>query len=267
MEKLLNEFVVHRPIDQTWHVLTDVERIAPCMPGAQLQEIEGDIYRGVVKVKLGAIATAFKGQAKFVERDDANHKAVLHGEGRDTTGKGNADAMITAQLERIDDTSTKCVVSTDLRVTGKVAQFGRGIMADVSKKLMAQFADNLNTMLDATEDESTPAAASTDTATQAPATTIAPADAPAPADGPTDAPAETAPEATPEATTVSAAAAAAATGPAPAPQGAPTVRKIDGPANEPIELGGLAGTAVLKRLLPTLGGLVLFLLVLRRFRK
>jgi hypothetical protein len=171
--------------------------------------------------------------------------------------------MITAQLERIDDASTKCVVSTDLRVTGKVAQFGRGIMADVSKKLMAQFADNLNTMLDAAEDDTpAPAAAAADTAPvteAAAATTIASADAGPAADAPADAPA---PESAPEATTASAAAAAGS-----ATQGAPTVRKIDGPANEPIELGGLAGTAVLKRLLPTLGGLVLLLLVLRRFRK
>ena len=239
MEKLLNEFVVHRPIDEAWAVLTDVERIAPCMPGAQLQEIEGDIYRGVVKVKLGAISTAFKGQAKFVERDDANHRAVLHGEGRDTTGKGNADAMITASMERIDDNSSKCVVSTDLRVTGKVAQFGRGIMADVSKKLMAQFADNLNTMLDidhsaemsgpgpVAADEPVPAAADAAPAPDAPAADVAP-DQPAPA---------------------------------------PTVRKIEGPASEPIELSGLAGTAVLKRLLPALGGLVVLLLVLRRLGK
>ena len=148
MEKLLNEFVVHRPIDQTWAVLTDVERIAPCMPGAQLQEIEGDIYRGVVKVKLGPISTAFKGQAHFVERDDANHKAVLKGQGRDTGGKGNADALITAQLEPQADGTTKCVVTTELHITGKVAQFGRGIMGDVSEKLMGQFAHNLNTMLE-----------------------------------------------------------------------------------------------------------------------
>jgi carbon monoxide dehydrogenase subunit G len=247
MEKLLNEFVVHRPIDEAWAVLTDVERIAPCLPGAQLQEIEGDVYRGVVKVKLGAIATAFKGEAIFVERDDANHKAVLHGEGRDTTGKGNADAMITAQLHAVDADHTKCVVETDLRVTGKVAQFGRGIMADVSKKLMAQFADNLNTML-ASDGQQAPAAAAESTAGDAPAAT--------------EAPAEAATHAAPaEAVTASAAAAGAASA------GAPTVRKIDGPANEPIELSGLAGTAVLKRLLPAVAGLVLFLLVLRRFRK
>lgn len=259
MEKLLNEFVVHRPIEETWAVLTDVERIAPCMPGAQLQEIEGDIYRGVVKVKLGAIATAFKGQAKFMERDDVNHKAVLHGEGRDTTGKGNADAMITATLESIDANQTKCVVSTDLRVTGKVAQFGRGIMADVSKKLMAQFADNLNKMLD--ESGSTPAAAAAPAAdaaaADAPSTDAAAADAPAADAAGTDAPA-------PEAATASA---AAASGASTSGSSGPTVRKIDGPANEPIELSGLAGAAVVKRVLPGVIGLVLLLLVFRRFRK
>lgn len=243
MEKLLNEFVVHRPIEQTWAVLTDVERIAPCMPGAQLQEIEGDIYRGVVKVKLGPISTAFKGQAHFVERDDANHRAVLKGQGRDTGGKGNADALITAQLESLTDTTTKCVVSTELHITGKVAQFGRGIMGDVSEKLMGQFAHNLNTML---EQEG-------DTAPEAPASETAAAEAPTEAAPPAEAPAEPA----------SAAAAPAAE----APAGASAVRTINGPAAEPIELSDVAGSAVLKRVLPLLGGLALLLLVLRRLRK
>ena len=119
MEQLLNEFVVNRPIDQTWAVLTDVERIAPCLPGAQLEGSEGAVYHGVVKVKLGPISTAFKGQAEFVERDDANHKAVLKGAGRDTGGKGNADALITAQLESLSPTSTKCVVTTELHKIGR----------------------------------------------------------------------------------------------------------------------------------------------------
>lgn len=261
MEKLLNEFVVHRPIDVAWAVLTDVERIAPCMPGAQLLEIEGELYRGVVKVKLGAISTAFKGQAKFVERDDENHRAVLHGEGRDTTGKGNADAMITATMERIDDNSSKCVVSTDLRVTGKVAQFGRGIMADVSKKLMAQFADNLNTMLDHSGDpvvveDVAPDAPADDVAGGADSSTTSgdagpvAADA-AVADGANDA--DIAPDPT--------------SAPTSAPAPTPTVRKIEGPASEPIELSGVAGAAVLKRLLPALGGLVVLLLVFRRLGK
>src|SRR5215207_11035030 len=146
--ELVNEFTVNRPIEEAWAVLTNVERIAPCLPGAQLQEIEGDVYRGVVKIKLGSITPQFKGQASFIERDDTAHTATLKAEGRDTGGRGNASAEIAAQAESLSPTSTRVVVSTDLHITGKVAQFGRGIIGDVSKKLMAQFAGNLNTMLD-----------------------------------------------------------------------------------------------------------------------
>ena len=235
MDKLLNEFTVHRPIAETWSVLTEVERIAPCMPGAALEEIEGDIFRGVVKVKLGAISTAFKGQANFIERDDTAHRAVLKAEGRDTTGKGNASALITAQLESIDAGTTKCVVETDLHVTGKVAQFGRGIMGDVSKKLMNQFATNLNTMLDQ----------------QPPVATVQAADAEAPT------PAEPAAAKAAEHTSGNGAKAS----------GAPTVRKIDGPAAAPIELSDVAGSAILKRLLPLVGGLVLVWVIVRRLRR
>src|SRR5215204_5825 len=163
-EQLVNEFTVNRPIDEAWAVITDVERIAPCLPGAQLQEIEGDIYRGVVKIKLGSITPAFKGQATFVDRDDAAHRALLKAEGRDTGGRGNASAEIEAHAESLSPTSTRVVVTTDLHITGKVAQFGRGIIGDVSKKLMAQFAGNLNTMLDAEPDGGngdSPAAAAT----------------------------------------------------------------------------------------------------------
>ena len=147
-EQLVNEFTVNRPIDEAWAVITDVERIAPCLPGAELQEIEGDIYRGVVKVKLGSITPQFKGQATFIDRDDPGHRAVLKAEGRDTGGRGNAAAEITAEAESLSPTSTRCTVTTELHITGRVAQFGRGILGDVSKKLMAQFASNLNTMLD-----------------------------------------------------------------------------------------------------------------------
>ena len=105
-EQLVNEFTVNRPIDEAWAVITDVERIAPCLPGAQLQEIEGDIYRGIVKIKLGSIAPQFKGQASFIERDDAAHTATLKAEGRDTGGRGNASAEIAAQAESLSPTST-----------------------------------------------------------------------------------------------------------------------------------------------------------------
>ncbi len=110
-EQLINEFTVNRPIDEAWTIITDVERIAPCLPGAELQEIEGETYRGVVKVKLGAISSQFKGEANFLERDDAAHRAVIKGVGRDTGGRGNASAEITAQAESLSPTSTKVVVT------------------------------------------------------------------------------------------------------------------------------------------------------------
>ena len=94
-EQLINEFTVNRPIEEAWPLITDLERIAPCLPGAELQEIEGPTYRGVVKVKLGAISSQFKGEAHFVERDDDNYRAVIKGTGRDTGGRGNASAEIT----------------------------------------------------------------------------------------------------------------------------------------------------------------------------
>jgi len=147
MEPLNHTFTVNVPVAEAWNVLTNVERIAPCLPGAQLQEVEGETYRGVVKVKVGPIQAQFKGQASFVEKDDTNYKAVLKGEGRDTTGKGNASALITAQLTAVDAGSTRVDVNTDLSITGKVAQFGRGALADVSDKLLAQFSDNLNTLI------------------------------------------------------------------------------------------------------------------------
>ncbi|MEI7883588.1 MAG: SRPBCC family protein, partial [Actinomycetota bacterium] len=132
---LNHEFIVNVPVNDAWAILTDLERIAPCLPGAQLTEVEGDTYRGQVKIKVGPIVAQFKGQASFVSRDDLAHTASLKGEGRDTTGKGTASAIITAQLTSITPTSTKCTVVTDLTISGKVAQFGRGALADVSDKL------------------------------------------------------------------------------------------------------------------------------------
>ena len=144
---LNHEFIVNVPVNDAWTILTDLERIAPCLPGAQLTEIEGDIYRGQVKIKVGPIVAQFKGQASFVTRDDLAHTASLKGEGRDTTGKGNASAIITAQLTSVTPTSTKCTVVTNLTISGKVAQFGRGALADVSDKLLAQFSENLNQLI------------------------------------------------------------------------------------------------------------------------
>jgi carbon monoxide dehydrogenase subunit G len=140
-----NSFEVKAPLDVAWATLTDLARIAPCLPGATLTSIEGDIYKGHVTVKVGPIVAKFGGQAIFQERNDTEHRAVLKGEGRDTTGKGNASAIITAQLEVVDASTTRCTVSTDLTITGKIAQFGRGALADVSDKLLKQFVVNLET--------------------------------------------------------------------------------------------------------------------------
>jgi carbon monoxide dehydrogenase subunit G len=229
--ELNNDFEVSAPIDTTWAVLTDVERIAPCLPGAQLQEVEGDEYRGIVKVKVGPITAQYKGAASFVERDDANHRAVLKADGRDTRGAGNASALITATAEPAGD-RTKVTVSTDLTVTGKVAQFGRGVMADVSAKLMSQFADNLEKLI--AEEGSAPAA---DVPTAETPVVDTPAAAPAPAVTAT---------------------------PAAAP--ADTVRKIDSPEPQAVDLLDTAGAPVLKRLAPVIVAVLVLFLLRRKFR-
>ncbi len=148
---ITDEFRVGVPVDEAWRVFLDVERIAPCMPGAQLQEAEGDEYRGTVKVKVGPITAQYKGTAKIVEADKAAHRIVLKADGRDTRGQGNASATITASFAA-DGTGTRVAIDTELNVTGKVAQFGRGVMADVSSKLLAQFVQCLETTVLASPD-------------------------------------------------------------------------------------------------------------------
>lgn len=226
--ELINTFEVSVPVETAWKVLTDVERIAPCLPGAQLQEIEGDEYRGIVKVKVGPIQAQYKGKATFLERDDVNFKAVLDAAGRDTRGQGNASAIITAQLEAAGE-STLVTVTTDLTVTGKVAQFGRGVLADVSAKILTQFVDNLEqTVL---------------------------------VDDSIVAPVAEEPAAAPVASDASAAVSA---------EEAPTIRKIDQPEPEAINLLEQAGSPVLKRAVPVLGVAIGALIVyglIRRRRK
>lgn len=149
--ELHNEFTVEVPVERAWEVLTDVPTIAPCLPGAQLKDVDGDEYRGIVKVKVGPITAQYQGSAAFLERDPAARRAVIRGHGRETRGQGDATAVITAQLHPDGDERTTVEVTTDLSLTGKVASLGRGAMAEVSAKLMDQFADNLRTMVLADE--------------------------------------------------------------------------------------------------------------------
>ncbi len=136
--KITHEFTVHTPIDKAWAVLTDLEGIAPCLPGAQLTGVDGDVYSGKVKVKVGPVISDFNGTARFVEKDDTAHRAVIDAKGRDARSAGNAAALITAELRPSGD-ATVVSVDTDLKISGKLAQFGSGMIKEVSGKLLGQF--------------------------------------------------------------------------------------------------------------------------------
>ena len=146
--ELTDSFEVARPIDETWAALTDIERVAPCLPGAHLLEVEDGEYRGVVKVRLGRIFTEFAGAASIAEQNATDHKIVVHGQGLDARGEGRAEAVVTAKLEPLNDTRTRVLVDTDVTLTGRVAQLGKGVLPEVSANLMAQFAANLAAALD-----------------------------------------------------------------------------------------------------------------------
>jgi carbon monoxide dehydrogenase subunit G len=273
-------------------VLTDVERIAPCMPGAQLQEIEGDEYRGIVKVKVGPITAQYKGAARFVEQDEAGHRAVLRAEGRETRGQGNANATITAQLEP-DGDGTQVSVMTDLTITGRVAQFGRGVLADVSAKLLGQFADCLQTQLLAGEESGATAggdggdasggAGGGSSASSASAPSASAAGGPRDIasegaaatlqDVPQDAtwPGQAAPSG-PTAKTAEAATASSGDADRARANGTsgPSIRVVDSPEPEPVDLLEAAGAPVVKRLAPAVIGLTILWLLsifLRRRRR
>lgn len=237
--ELINEFTVPLPPDRAWGVLIDLERIAPCMPGARLTEVDGDDHKGEVKVKIGPITATYKGVARFVERDEQEKKAILRAEGLDAK-QGSASAMVTATLTP-DGSGTKVVVVTDLTVAGKVAQFGRGVLADVSVKLLDQFAQCLSGQLEeelvgapdvrAEKDEEPSAAV------QEFAAAVLEAGARSAADSGSN--------------------------------GAAATRKIDSPEPEPLKLLETAGASVAKRLLPvgTFAAIVVVVLLMLRRRR
>jgi carbon monoxide dehydrogenase subunit G len=241
--EIADSFRVSTPIADTWKVLLDIEGIAPCLPGAQLQEIAGEEYRGVVKVKVGPITAQYKGAAHFESRDDATHTAVIIGTGRDTRGQGNASATITMQLTA-DGSGTAVKVATDLSITGKVAQFGRGVMADVSAKILAQFVENLERdvlsgpIVDLMEEE-----APAEVGASIPGAASLSAGNPAGAD-PHD-PALTGPPTS------------NGSGDHAAGGDTTTVRTINSPEATPVDLFEMSGSSLLKRLAPLIGaGLV-----------
>lgn len=149
--KIANQFTVSAPIDQAWDVLCDLEQVIPLMPGAQLIGHEGEDYLGKVKVKVGPVTSEFSGKVRFVEQDRDRHRAVIDGKGKEARGTGNAAATVTAQLQE-DGGRTNVVVDTDLKIVGKLAQFGSGMLQQVSEKLLGQFVESLEAKLAAEKD-------------------------------------------------------------------------------------------------------------------
>jgi uncharacterized protein len=145
--ELDNSFTVPVPPEQAWDVLLDVERIAPCMPGASVTSVEGDQIEGQVKVKLGPLSLTYKGTAKFTDKDEANRRIAIEATGKETRGAGTASANVQATLTAADAGSTLVAIHTSLNVTGRPAQFGRSLLPEVSGKLIAQFASNLEALI------------------------------------------------------------------------------------------------------------------------
>jgi carbon monoxide dehydrogenase subunit G len=140
--KLENEFTVPAPVETAWDVMLDVERVAPCLPGAALEGGEDGEYQGTMTIKIGPITTRYTGTVKIEEADEAARRAVMRAQARDSRGQGTAAATITSTMLEVEG-GTRVHVETDMRVTGPAAQFGRGVMQDVSAKLMGRFADCL----------------------------------------------------------------------------------------------------------------------------
>jgi carbon monoxide dehydrogenase subunit G len=239
--ELDHEFTVPVPVDQAWPVLLDVERIAPCMPGATLDSVDGDHFTGRLKVKLGAMTITYRGSARIASRDETAHTVSIEGTGKEARGSGTASATVQAHLHD-EGERTRVTVHTKLNVTGRPAQFGRNILAEVGGKLVGRFADNLAEEItrepasevaedarQATGDEATQATGDTSKG-EASAPQIAPTEPVIGGDG------------TPQATSE----------PKPAAAERPAARPSD---DQAIDLLEFAGPSIAKRLAPVVAGL------------
>lgn len=251
--QLENRFTIEAPIEKAWVALNTPDMIAPCFPGATLTEYEGESFSGTVKVKLGPISLTYKGKGTYVDRDDANHTVTIEASGRDSRGNGTANATVTGTMVADGPDKTAVTMTTDMTITGRPAQFGRGVISDVADKIIGQFAGCVAKKLapQVTEGSATAPTASAATAGgSANGTNGAAASAIATAAGP-------ALSSTPASSGVTAT--------------APAARKFTPMKSEvdAIDLLDTAGSPVFKRLAPVLGGgllLVLIILLVRRGR-
>jgi carbon monoxide dehydrogenase subunit G len=253
--KIDNEFTVSVPVDEAWKVLTDLEGIAPCMPGARLTGVDGDVYSGKVKIKVGPVVSEYAGTARFVEKDDAAYRAVIDAKGKDSRGAGNAAATIHASL-RPDGAHTVVTVSTDMAISGKIAQFGSGMIKEVSTKLLGQFVQNLEAKLlipaepVAPEESAAPAqpvplAEEATSAGATPVSTVTTASS-----APDAPPVVAAPVNGVSADIASASAASPMVAPTAATPAVPEANRFNDSEPEPLDLMGLAGGSIYKRVVP-----------------
>ena len=237
--KLENNFTIDAPIEKAWEALNDPETVAPCFPGATLTHYEGDSFAGTVKVKLGPIAMTYKGKGTYVSRDDAAHEVQIDASGRDSRGNGTANAKVTGSLTADGPDRTNVSMVTDMTITGKPAQFGRGVINDVANKIIGQFAACV-------ADKLTDDTAEAPAAAEEPAADTASTSAASPASASTNG------------ASVSTSSVPTTTTPAPVAQPKPPMRSdVDA-----IDLLDTAGAPILKRLAPVLGGVLLLLIVL-----
>jgi len=300
--KLENNFTIDAPVEKAWAALNNPETVAPCFPGATLTTYEGDSFAGTVKVKLGPIAMTYKGKGTYVTRDEAAHEVVIEANGRDSRGNGTANATVTASLAADGADKTAVSMVTDMTITGKPAQFGRGVISDVADKIITQFAEcvarKLAPAAEEVAEEAVPVAAAapaSEATSDIPAPPAQPARPAATPAGGSEAISDSVAERTassngaaPAATEVEAPV-SAEVGPGPAsttPVSTPlsTARAAAAPASaaggtglrapvrsevDAIDLLDTAGAPVLQRLVPVLGGgllLVLVVLLIRRLR-
>jgi carbon monoxide dehydrogenase subunit G len=248
--QLENKFTIDVPIDKAWEAFNTPDMVAPCFPGATLQGYEDDSFTGTVKVKLGPISLTYKGKGTYVQRDDEAHRVVIEASGRDARGNGTAEATVTGSMVADGPGRTAVTMVTDMKITGRPAQFGRGVISDVAEKIIGQFASCVSSKL---APEQTSAPSSSEGA------------AGAGAGGSSNGSGAAAPSAVATATgpaLSSTSATSASTTPKPAATG-PMRSEIDA-----IDLLDTAGAPVLKRLAPVLGGglLLLIILLIKRSR-
>jgi uncharacterized protein len=262
-----HEFTVPAPADRAWAMLTDLEQVATCMPGARLTGHEGDTYQGLVKVKVGPVTAEYRGTASFAEKDDDGYHAVVAAKGKEARGSGTAAATIDLRLRPDGEDRTVVSVGTDLKISGKLAQFGAGMIQEVSAKLLGQFTQCLESRI---SDGGSAGSGAGEPAERGDGAGTADVDDPSPAAARRSAAGAAATGATAAATTAAPATPAAGiagttlpVASAAAPRHVPAA-DADEPAA--VDLVGLAGPALLKRLVPVLLGLVAVVVVFRWLR-